>query len=793
MVADEPRPTWPRAWEDGSSYYGAHAKPAWDGGDMKSARRHVHHVALLLMVAWGVLVGLSTVSSPAGAVGVELRGADAMTSFDRLPHLRRGTTVHQVSSFDRSGGNNDGSKYRYRRNPRTGGYVVLEESRPGTIYRIWATGLAGGSIRMYFDHEETPRVDVPINDFFSGLESPFVFPLVGDSLSSSGGYYCYYPFSFAEAIRVEFTDVPKYYQMTYHLYNTADGVTPYSASQDMTEVYDVWSDPTVDPKDASGNQTIALGPFDLLPEEAMLLLNLSGPGSLRSFRLCLPQLAGSGDSAASLDILSHVRLRMRWDGEPSPSVDIPLGFFFGLGSSGEAAVQALLMGADPTTHTFWNFFPMPYSRSAEVWLANDSTTAIAGASAELQYNSDPYQGLGVDVGYFTAVYRSEMPTAAHRDYQLLYIPSGSGHVVGVVMNIRPDYVHEAVPVSVLEGDERVFIDAQEFDPQVHGTGTEDYFNAGWYFSGGSFTLPAHGCPVGGTQHEHPTAYAMYRLSLADAFVFESSIAFKMEHGGRNTVNADYESVVFAYLVGGDESLVQTDALNLGDPADRVAHGYETTGWLERLDGTFVGWDEARSFSGMGRAHAGTSTFTVSVSPENSGVRLARILNHRAGNQNARIYVDGMYAGIWLTGGCNGIHSALYDYFEVAPGLTRDKSSIDVAIEFDRVEANWTEFYYYAYSHVYPCVPTPTPSATHSPTNTATPTLTPSCTPTDTATPTAIATDTPTCTVTVTPIATRTSTASPTATQDPSRTSSPMPSTTATTFVCRMHLPLIAKK
>ena len=39
---------------------------------------------------------------------------------------------------------------------------------------------------------------------------------------------------------------------------------------------------------------------------------------------------------ATLDILTNARIQMYWDGETTPSVDVPLGFFYGVGSSGEA-------------------------------------------------------------------------------------------------------------------------------------------------------------------------------------------------------------------------------------------------------------------------------------------------------------------------------------------------------------------------------------------------------------------------------------------------------------------------
>ena len=473
--------------------------------------------------------------TPPILVRTEPRGAAAMTSLDRLPYFKTGTSIHQVSSFDRSGGNADGSHFYMYEHPMTGGFVVLDETRPGTIYRIWATGSSGvgdGNIRIYFDGEETPRVDVPLNMFFSGSLSPFLFPLVGSDVVSSGGNYSYYPFSFEQAVRVEFTVVPQYYQITYHLYDTDDGVTTYTGEENLVEVYDIWNNPSVDPKDTTGNKHVSVGPFDLSPGHTETLLDIGGSGAIKSFVLTFPY-------GVTADILSNVCIQMYWDGEITPSVDVPLGYLFGIGSGGEGLVEGLLMGADPQTHTFYNYFPMPYSQRAAILLVNDSETPIEGATAVLQVNNKPYEGLGTNAGYFTTTHREEKPTTHGRDYHLMDT-IGRGHVVSTVLDIS-----QFDDNSVLEGDERIFIDAVQ---QIQGTGMEDYFNGGWYFNRGIFTLPVHGAPLfhglEGTKH-----VVAYRLSLADAMPFEESIVFSMEHGGQNDKNAHFESVVFAYVGG----------------------------------------------------------------------------------------------------------------------------------------------------------------------------------------------------------------------------------------------------
>lgn len=889
-----------------------------------------------------------------------------MADFDGLPYFKEGTTIHQVSSYDRTGANGDGNGDFLYTAPDNW-YVVLDESGPGTLYRIWMTGsiVPSSRIRIFFDNESQPRVpDQSCATFFSGWHEPFLFPLVAGYAASSGGYCSYYPFSFRQAVRVELKPRPQYYQITYHCYNSPDGVTTYTGHEDLSAVLRAWRNPTLDPKDATGNQSISVGPLDVPVGASATLLDLHAAGSLRSLKLTLPQLVptqnlgpnqvvedgGRGFSGASLftvtieadnlgavlirrldhsvgnqvadvyvdgelagrwsdpgknaterwldsrfeipgrftrgksrlrvevrfvsssdfwnefyywvksigpagqeiltdelnvgvadsetfhnyritgskralgplqstypavgaprydvatvDVLSNARIRMYWDGESQPSVDVPIGFLFGLGSSGEAPAQALLMGVDPRSGTLYNYFPMPFDRSARIELVNLSSTPIQGASAALQYNARPYVGLGTSAGYFTAVYRSEKSTTLGRDYVALDVPSGRGHVVGIVMTGQSIYRGQrdsAQGLGFLEGDERLFIDTREYTPDIHGTGTEDFFNCGWYFIRGMVTLPVHGAPLLHNLNDGHWQVAMYRLSLADLFPFERSLLFKLEHYGTNNNNADYSSAVFAYLARDEQALVQTDSLNMGDDDDRARHGYAVSGWHQEVpfQGTYVGRDDGVWFSGSGMEHRGSVTFTLSIAPENSGVRLARILNLGTADQKARVYVDGELAGTWFNGGSNTRHPASYSYLELPPALTRAKSSIRVCIEYVSAYggAPWNGFQYWALSHIYRHAETPTPTPTHtaSPTPTATltptatvsPTATQTTTLTPTATPTQMATASPT--ATPTPTATRTPTGWPTATQTATPTATRTPSATSTPQRYWLYLPLV---
>lgn len=924
---------------------------------------------LISLCASALLVILPNRQQTVAADDMSLRGAAALADFDGLPYLKEGTTIHQVSSFSRAGDNQDGDgACLYTRSADYGtGYVVLDEQGPGTIYRIWATGpwVTYTRIRIYLDNQTQPAVNEICSDLFSGYHTPFLYPLVGDYNASSGGYYCYYPISFRQAARVEFSTNPSphYFQITYHLYNTPDGVTTFTGHENLDAALRAWRNPTLDPKDTTGNQTLLVDAFDVPVGGSKSLLDMRAAGSVRALELTLPQLlttqnwgrdrvvidggwafAGSStftvtidadnagvillrrldhsvgnqvadvyvddvlagrwsdpgkdttdrwrdsrfeiprqmsrdksrmrvkvqfvqsdsrwnefyywiksvDAAgvevltdemnvgvadseaahgyriqgaktsqslqayypvvgsprydlATVDLLSHVYVRMYWDDEAQPSVDVPIGFLFGVGSSGMAPVEALLMGCNALTRTFYNYLPMPFGRSARIELVNLSSTPLQGASARLQYNPIPYASLGTRAGYLTGVYRSASPTTTGRDYVAFDLASGAGHIIALVMNGKSIYRGQkdsTAGLGFLEGDERIFVDTQEYNPEVHGTGTEDYFNCGWYFKLGLVSLPVHGCPLLHDMDDLHWQLATYRLSLADCFVFERGVRFGLEHFGENQDNADYATAVFAYVARDAQPLVETDSVNMGDADDRARHAYAVGGWSQvvSLQGTYAGRDDGGWFSGSGIAHRGNITFTLSIALENSGVRLARILNLGTADQKARVYVDGELVGTWFNGGSNTTHRASYSYIELPPALTRGKSSMRVGIEYVSAYGGgpWTGFQYWALSHIYGSAETPTPTPTASPTATATPTssATPTCTATPTPTATATATPTSTPTQTASPTASSTATPSVTPTRTPSAmpTASPTvtrtPSTTATPWRNWVYLPVI---
>jgi hypothetical protein len=190
---------------------------------------------------------------------------------------------------------------------------------------------------------------------------------------------------------------------------------------------------------------------------------------------------------------------------------------------------------------------MPYRREARLTLANLGSAA-GGASAggrgwKLVVVTEPLGGWRGDLGYFHAAYEESLPTKTGK-YHPFLTTHGRGHYVGTYL--VTDGVNEKNLPLWLEGDDRFTVDGEL---RIHGTGSEDYFNCGWYAVPGRLNgpggLPQHGFPVYRSKDGRRQAVA-YRWHVTDPVHFEKEIRAEMEHGPTNDVNADYRSVGFYY-------------------------------------------------------------------------------------------------------------------------------------------------------------------------------------------------------------------------------------------------------
>ena len=478
---------------------------------------------------------------PPGAVtaaGTAAVGIDELARLDLLPRFKRSVRVGLVSSYDRTGGNDDGFSGKYsfvRKEP--GGLVLADLEGPGAIYRIHTPTPTDDVVEFYFDGEPEPGLSLKVNELFDGTRPPFIAPLVG---SGVGGYTCYVPLTYRRSCKIFLrAESFQFYDINYAVYPADAEVATYEdppspeflarigkAAALVARAGTDISDALVPPGAKVGTKTVRA---TLLPGGKATIFESGKPGRIVGLRL--------GPAAAFAGAERDILLRAYWDGAVEPAVDSPVGDLFGY-SFGEPAVRSLMLGtADDGAN--YIYFPMPYERSARIELVSERS---GGGAVEIEATVvTANAGKTADEGRFYAAWRRENPCVEGRPYTYLRT-AGRGHVVGVILQAQG---LESGGTIFFEGDDRAVIDGELAVP---GTGSEDSYNGGWYDVPGRWemrtSLPLSGC----LDYLKPLARTGgYRFFLTDAYAFSRSIDFTIEHGPEgNAVPTDYASVVFFY-------------------------------------------------------------------------------------------------------------------------------------------------------------------------------------------------------------------------------------------------------
>lgn len=294
------------------------------------------------------------------------------------------------------------------------------------------------------------------------------------------------------------------------------------------------------------------GNFDLrrLPAgQTLTLLDDSGPGMITHIWMTL-----TDDNP---DNLKALVLRMYWDGEASPSVEAPLGDFFGLGLGEYFLYHSIPLAVGPD-RALNCFFTMPFNKSARITLTNESDHQVHAVFFNVDYQIYSHP-LADDMLYFHAQYRQATPAKGvtnkwkSNDDPLAddkKNPTGEGNYVWMEARGRGHFV--GVTMSVLqnqddwwgEGDDMFFIDAAA-TPSINGTGSEDYFLGAFGFGQTAFSYDLFGAPVTGGQLAGSRS-SVYRFHLDSPIPFTKSMRATIEHGHANVRSDNYFSVAYWY-------------------------------------------------------------------------------------------------------------------------------------------------------------------------------------------------------------------------------------------------------
>jgi hypothetical protein len=403
------------------------------------------------------------------------------------------------------------------------------------IARIWTPTPTEDTLDFYIDNENRPTFSIKYADLFSSKHYPFVAPLCGNQL---GGFYCYLPIPFSQSCRIEARGKKlQFHQIQYRLYNDKTPVESFNPQltteekEALKKITDLWNKKDRSPSDFYAEKlTEKSSTLELRPGEVKEVFSIDHGGRLTGFELS-PVSAFEGTN-------KNLLIKITWDNEAIPAVYCPVADFFGY-AFGTRSMQSLMLGS--TDETNYCFFPMPFDKGAKIELRylKDAEERPVTVNTRVWY-SEQKRDIARE-GKFYAHWNKAIKSEKGKPHVFLDI-KGKGHYVGTVLQAQG---MKAGMTYFFEGDDSTNVDG---DFRMHGTGSEDYFNGGWYAMmdrwEGKMSLPLHGaldyslpfCRTGG-----------YRLFLSDKISFNESIYHSIEHGPvGNLFPVDYTSLGLYY-------------------------------------------------------------------------------------------------------------------------------------------------------------------------------------------------------------------------------------------------------
>ncbi len=242
-------------------------------------------------------------------------------------------------------------------------------------------------------------------------------------------------------------------------------------------------------------------------------------------------------------------LRMYWDDEKEPSVEAPIGDFFGVGhglNRNYASLPFVCTSEGRARNCYWL---MPFNKSARIEVTNEGSSRVNAFYYYVDYRQ--VEELPADTRYFHAQYHQEFPPEPivsslgwgesnldGKENYLFLDAKGEGHYVGVsysILNRSPGWWGE--------GDDFIWIDGEE-TPSLMGTGSEDYFCDAWGMRESESLF--YGCPLQEHGYDPGDKATVYRFHINDPIPFTKSIKVSIEHGHANARSDYLSSVAYWY-------------------------------------------------------------------------------------------------------------------------------------------------------------------------------------------------------------------------------------------------------
>jgi len=289
------------------------------------------------------------------------------------------------------------------------------------------------------------------------------------------------------------------------------------------------------------------------PGETKVLADIKGAGIITHIWMTID---GKEDY-----YLRKILLRIYWDGEENPSIEVPIGDFFGMGHAQIRNFTTAMLSMGPEDGKAFNcFFPMPFGNGARIEIENQCPKKYMILYYYIDYRV--HKKIPDNLGRFHAQWRRQNPTDGiseegikNKEFQIggkntdgrgnyvILEAEGKGHYVGCHLNIHNLRKTEQWNWYG-EGDDMIFIDNDQWPPSLHGTGSEDYFCTSWGPTQRFESLYYGLILPGGKNYSGKTT--CYRYHITDPIAFNKHIKVTIEHGHANRRSDDYSSTAYWY-------------------------------------------------------------------------------------------------------------------------------------------------------------------------------------------------------------------------------------------------------
>jgi hypothetical protein len=242
--------------------------------------------------------------------------------------------------------------------------------------------------------------------------------------------------------------------------------------------------------------------------ETITLAEVEGPAVIQHIWLTLDHKT-----------IGQVILRVYWDDENEPSIEVPIGDFFACGHSQWVKVNSMPIAVNPAggLNTYW---PMPFRKSCKITVENDYHEDIRGFFYQITYS---LQTVPDEAAYLHAQFRRTQTTREHPEHTLVDGVQGRGHYVGTYLAWS-----QLSNKWWGEGELKFYLDDDDEYPTICGTGTEDYFGGAWGFYNeqareDAYSTPFLGLPLVRHVDNEVPKFGMYRWHIMDPIRFRDAL------------------------------------------------------------------------------------------------------------------------------------------------------------------------------------------------------------------------------------------------------------------------------